>query len=98
MQVTEHNKLQQVFDSLTPDEAVHYVIRAINREIAQEIRIDALIVARHRHSGFRVDGFQVHRPHQTGHPFMIHRIALCLEPSCHLPNTVERRPCILLIQ
>jgi hypothetical protein len=46
----------------------------------------------------RINGFQSHLPHQTLDPLLIHRsLQLLVQKDFHLPNPVERRARVLLV-
>ena len=47
--------------------------------------------------GLRIDSFQHHLLHQPAYPFRVDRVYLLAEPPTHPPDSVKRRPCVLLV-
>src|SRR5271166_5562745 len=74
-----------------------HLVRPLDRQTAQKIRID--LVFRVRLAGVRllVDRLDPHQPHQTAHPFAVHRPAIPAQHRDHPARPIERRRQILLV-
>jgi len=63
----------------------------------QQIRIDSVTLASHAGLPFRMNGLQIHDPHQTLHPFVVDRVAFALKIGRHPGPAIEGRFQVLFI-
>ncbi len=75
-----------------------YLVRTIDSQPPQLVRIDPMSRCRRRQPRLGIDRFQAHLPHQSTHSFRIDSATLLFEPIGHPPHTIERCPCVLLVQ
>ena len=68
-----------------------------NRQIAQEIGIAFMPLARRTTASPGVDGLNAHQTHQPSDPFAIDRIAQSAQISNHLAPAIEGRAQVLLV-
>ena len=84
-QVQETRRHRNVGDVGAPN-----LVRAVDRQVPKQIRVDAVTRLRAARARLAVDRFQPHQPHQPADPAPPHSHALALQVAPHLPAAVER--------
>ena len=74
-----------VCDVRAPD-----LIRPVDFQFSQEVRIYSVLQVRDRCSGFRIDCEQPHEPHQPPHALASHAVALATQMPRHQSRAVAR--------
>src|SRR5213083_931886 len=76
----------------TPD-----LVRALDPDAAQQVRIDPMPGGWLAQPRLRVDRLQSHLPHQARHSLVIDLVVVVAQPCCQPPDPVERCPRVLRV-
>ena len=83
------------------DVGAPHLIRPIDHQATQQIRIDAIILVLQDYSGgtrLGVDHLQSHQAHQTVHTLGVDRVALLVQKVGHPRYAIKRHARVLLIK
>src|SRR5437667_6215418 len=97
LETTKLDWMTPIAPSWRTDVACPHLIGPIDLHSAQQVWVDAMPWSRLRQPRFSVDRLQPDLPHQSTHPFRIDGVSLFVEPPVHLPDSVKRRPRVLLV-
>jgi hypothetical protein len=70
----------------------------VDRDAAQQIRVNRVSGRRLAQAGFGIQGFQAHLPHQPPHALRIDHIAPLPQPGRHPADPIKRGGGVLLIK
>jgi len=73
------------------------VVRPIDSQPFEQVRVDLVPITRNAGSGARVHGLNAHGTHQPLHPLPVDPAALVLQVNTHLARAIVRRFQMLLI-